>query len=45
MAIQGNRFWFFDLIDNDKVTFSIFRWIDPQLLYVIHVPENLIFKI
>ena len=43
--VPGKRFWLFDLIDNDKVTFPMFRWIDPQLLYVIHVPENLIFKI
>ena len=25
MIIQGNLFWFFHLIDNDKVTCSIFR--------------------
>ena len=45
MSILGKLLWFFNLIDNDKVTFSIFRWIDPQLFYMIHVLENLIFKI
>ena len=45
MSILGELLWFFQPIDNDKVSCSIFRGIDPLLFYVIHVFENLIFKI